>query len=118
MKRLKKVNRSLSNQLDYLRKNQDRIIEAKVNEAVAKVTSELENKVTDLEKQVAHLKSVLNNDASNSGISTAKTPINKNKRIPNSREKSNKSKGGQAGHKNMHWPDSMMMRLLNIMVNV
>lgn len=66
LKHLKKVNRSLSNQLDYLRKNQDKIIKAKVNEAVAKVTSEFENKETDLEKHVVHLKSVLNNDSSNS----------------------------------------------------
>lgn len=99
VKRLKKVNLSLSNQLDYLRKNQDKIIEAKVSEAVAKVTGEFENKVIGLEKQVAHLKSVLNNDSSNSGISTGKTPINKNKRIPNSREKSNRARGGQSGHK-------------------
>ena len=59
VKRLKKVNLSLSNQLDYLRKNQDKIIEAKVSEAVAKVTGEFENKVIGLEKQVAHFKSVL-----------------------------------------------------------
>ena len=46
----------------------------------------------------AHAK--LNNDSSNSGISTGKTPIGKEKRVPpvNSRKKSDRKKGGQPGH--------------------
>ena len=35
----------------------------------------------------------------NSGLPTSQTPINKKKVIPNTRQKSNKSKGGQIGHK-------------------
>ena len=50
-------------------------------------------------KEIARLKSLLNNDGTNSGISTSKTPINKNKVIPNGRKKSGKKIGGQKGHK-------------------
>jgi len=41
----------------------------------------------------------LNADGTNAGISTSKTPINKKKIIPNSREKSDQKIGGQDGHK-------------------
>lgn len=98
IKRLKQINQSLTNQLDYLRRNQEKIIDAKVNEAVDKVTRQFEDKVVSLERQVSNLKSILNNDASNSGIPTSQTPISKKKRIPNSRKKSNRVKGGQKGH--------------------
>ena len=37
-------------------------------------------------------------DGTNHGIPTSQTPINKEKVIPNTREKSNKTKGGQKGH--------------------
>lgn len=82
-----------------MRNNQEKIIEAKVNDAVAKVTHQFKEKVFSLEKQVSNLKPVLNNDSSNSGIPTSQTPINRKKRIPNSRERSNRKKGGQTGHK-------------------
>ena len=51
-----------------------------------------------LKKENEHLKRILNHDSSNSGIPTSKTKIGEEKRIPNSREKSDKSKGGQKGH--------------------
>ena len=38
-------------------------------------------------------------DGTNHGIPTSMTPIHKKKVIPNTREKSEKSKGGQVGHK-------------------
>lgn len=98
-KQLKRMNLSLTNRVIYLEKNQDKIIETKVNKQITKVTEAFENKVVSLEKEVSHLKSVLNNDSSNSGISTSKTPINKEKRIPNSRVKTDKKKGGQPHHK-------------------
>ena len=50
-------------------------------------------------KDNALLRARLNIDGTNSGLPTSQTPINKNKIIPNSREKSGKKKGGQPGHK-------------------
>ncbi len=79
----------------------DKIIERKVNAAVKNVTNEFENKVISLENQVLHLKSVLNNDSTNSGIPTSKTPLNKNKKIPNSRKKSDRKKVDSSVMKNM-----------------
>ena len=98
-KKLKRQVLSLTNQLNYLQQHMDEIIDRKVNAAVESVTHEFENKVITLENQVLHLKSVLNNDSTNSGIPTSQTPLNKNKKVPNSREKTGKQKGGQAGHK-------------------
>lgn len=46
------------------------------------------------DKYLANLKL----DGTTSGISTSQTPINKKKIIPNTREKTGKSKGGQVGH--------------------
>lgn len=52
-----------------------------------------------LEYEIARLKFLLNIDGTNHGIPTSQTPINKEKVIPNTREKTSKSKGGQIGHK-------------------
>lgn len=97
-KHLKMENLSLTNRINYLEEHQEEIIEKKVKVQVDKVTDAFEDKIITLEKQVDSLKSILNNDSTNSGISTSKTPINKDKRIPNSREKSDKKKGGQINH--------------------
>lgn len=56
-------------------------------------------KIKALSDEVARLTAILNNDGTNSGTPTSKTPINKSKLIPNSREKSDLPKGGQPGHK-------------------
>lgn len=64
-----------------------------------KVIEDKDKQIEALKTKIAHMQSQLDNDASNSGISTAKTPIGKKKFIPNTREKSDKNKGGQKGHK-------------------
>ena len=60
---------------------------------------EAAGKIQALSDEVVRLTAIINNDGTNSGIPTSKTPLNKNKVIPNSREKSGKKKGGQPGHK-------------------
>ena len=82
--RLKKENEDLRKQVDALEKNGGL-------DAAAKIKA--------LSDEVARLTAILNNDGTNSGTPTSKTPINKNKHIPNSREKSDLGKGGQPGHK-------------------
>ena len=54
--------------------------------------------IIDLAKEVDRLKGLLNIDGTNSGIPTSSTPINKKKVIPNSRQKTGKTIGGQQGH--------------------
>ena len=80
----------LQNQIQTLSENEEKINKEK---------DELENKLKEKEYEIARLKALLNMDGKNHGIPTSQTPINKKKVIPNTREKSNKAKGGQIGHK-------------------
>jgi len=52
-----------------------------------------------LKDEVARLTAKINHNGNNTGLPTSKTSIDKKKVIPNSRNKSDKSKGGQIGHK-------------------
>ena len=100
-------------------KQKTRIIELKVRISMD-LLNRKEKKVKKLEKEVADTKAIierkdeeilrlqrelekrdilLNNNGSNSSISTSQTSIRMKKVIPNSREKSEKTKGGQIGHK-------------------
>ena len=78
--------------------NLEKATENKIENAVDKATVELRKENEELKDEIERLKSLLNMDSNNSGIPTSKTPINKKKRIPNSREKTGKSVGGQLGH--------------------
>jgi transposase len=62
-------------------------------------------RISDLTKEVERLKSLLNIDGTNSGLSTSNTPINKKKVIPNSRKKTGRKIGGQFGHVKKNWND-------------
>lgn len=64
-----------------------------------KENEKLRKQLNEKDEEIARLKSLLNNDGTNCGLPTSKTPINKNKVIPNSRKRSNKKIGGQIGHK-------------------
>lgn len=55
-----------------------------------KLEQELEEKNAEIEalkKEILRLNGFLNIDGNNSGTTTSKTPVNKKKRIPNSRKK-------------------------------
>lgn len=54
--------------------------------------------IKELTNKIAHMAAVAAHDGTNTGTSTASTPINKKKNIPNSRRGSNKARGGQPGH--------------------
>lgn len=54
--------------------------------------------IKELQNRLAHAEALLNHDGSNTGTPTSRTPINKNKVIPNSRRNTGKPKGGQIGH--------------------
>ena len=74
-------------------KEKDKIIEEK-----DKQLQEKDAQMDALKKEIARLTAILNNDGTNSGTPTSKTPLHKKKVIPNTREKTGKSKGGQYGH--------------------
>lgn len=94
LKQVKASNKSLLKRIKYLEQNQDQIVER----AVDKATRKLREEIVELKKQIEQLRSVLNNDSTNSGIPTSMTPINKQKHIPNSRVKTGNRKGAQKGH--------------------
>ena len=119
-KQLQSFNAELRSRVNHLTlnynillKKQDSIIKkevkARTKQLEHKHSSELKAKdciindkdqqIDSLKREVAKLTAVLNNNASNSGIPTSKTPIGKLKHIPNSRVKSDKKIGGQKGHK-------------------
>ena len=64
----------------------------------AESLSEKDAVIKELQNRPAHAEALLNHDGSNTGTPTSKTPINKNKVVPNSRRNTGKAKGGQAGH--------------------
>ena len=54
--------------------------------------------IDKLKNELAHANALLGRDSTNTSIPTSQTPAGKEKRRPNSREKSGKPKGGQPGH--------------------
>lgn len=91
----KEKNVALQKQIKYMESN----IDKKVKIAVKEIVSDLLKENAKLKEENEHLKRILNHDSNNTGIPTSKTKIGEEKRIPNSREKSAKTKGGQKGHK-------------------
>ena len=94
---LQEENEALKKEIAALRKENDS--KDKEISRLTEDSNESSAKIDALSDKICHLQAKLNNDSSNSGIPTSKTPIDKNKIIPNSREKSSKPKGGQPGHK-------------------
>ena len=87
--------------LDNKLKNKEKQLEIAMDnfEANAKIKYQPlldeKDKIIDAkDKEIARLKALLNIDGTNAGIPTSQKKV-----IPNTRTKSNKSKGGQIGHK-------------------
>lgn len=88
----------LKNKFNKLQKNVQSKLD-KNTERYQSIIDEKDNQLAEKDKEIARLKALLNNDGTNSGLPTSKTPINKKKLIPNTRVKSGKKRGGQEGHK-------------------
>ncbi len=73
-------------------------LERKERDRLEREAAELRAENEALKREVARLKGIVDLDGSNSGMPTSRTPLHKKKRIPNTREKSGKNKGGQKGH--------------------
>lgn len=54
--------------------------------------------IRELEVELEHERALRNHDGNNTGLPTSQTPIGKKKRIPNTRVKTGRKKGGQYGH--------------------
>ena len=80
-------------------KKENEELRQKVESLEKSGSPDAEARIKALSDEVARLTAILNNDGTNSGTPTSKTPIDKNKHIPNSREKTDLKKGGQPGHK-------------------
>lgn len=59
---------------------------------------EMMSQISALKEALLKERAKADNDGTNSGIPTSQTPYNKKKRIPNSREKSDHTRGAQPGH--------------------
>lgn len=77
---------------------ENRTLRNKLDEITSKYDPEAEEKIKALSAEIARLNAILNNDGTNSGTPTSKTPIGKKKHIPNSRKKTGRHVGGQKGH--------------------
>jgi hypothetical protein len=95
--RLFEQNSKLSEELRKL-KYEYQLLEQRY-ETAERQRSELTDRNSQLGKENERLRGLLNIDGTNSGLPTSKTPLNKRKVIPNSREKTGKKRGGQGGHK-------------------
>ncbi len=94
--RISEENRNLKYN-ELLLKSQIETLKNK-NIALEEENQKYDELIKEKEYEIARLKALLNIDGTNHGIPTSQTPINKAKVIPNTREKSNLSKGGQKGH--------------------
>lgn len=81
-------------------------VEKKRDEKITSITLDYEEQlhekeciIDELKNKLAHAEALLGRDGTNTGMSTSQTPPEKEKRIPNSRTKSGKPKGGQTGHR-------------------
>ena len=70
-----------------------------MSERYTKELNERDRQIKELLVELGHEKALRNHDGNNTGLPTSQTPINKKKRIPNTREKTGRKKGGQYGHK-------------------
>lgn len=107
-KKLKNDYHRLSLEHSSMLINQENMIKKEVEIRTKEYKEELENKdkvIKDKDKQIEVLKETIakmqaqmDNDSTNSGIPTSKTGIGKKKYIPNTREKTGRSKGAAQGH--------------------
>lgn len=71
----------------------------KVAKEFEPIIKEKDKIIENQQEEIKRLKGLLNLDGNNAGIPTSQTPINKKKRIPNSRKNTGGKIGGVFGHK-------------------
>lgn len=93
-----KENSRLKKRNEFLEENATEMAQKAADQAANAVKNEMQKVIDEKDKIIAELRSQLNNNSSNSGIPTSKTPISQKKKVPNTRKKTGRKKGGQMGH--------------------
>ena len=89
--KLKTENSYLKNKIEKTKAGIEEYAKKLIEKELAKIIKEL----NDEKALNATLTSKLNIDSTNSGTPTSQTPYGKQKRVPNTRQKTDKKKGGQ-----------------------
>ena len=92
-----KITSSRIDQLEEENKKLTTVYELRIA-SIQQEMAQKEEKIRLLEDEILRLHARLNTDGTNSSLPTSKTPVGKKKIIPNSRIKTGKRRGGQAGH--------------------
>ncbi|MDF7637856.1 hypothetical protein PT285_00155 [Lactobacillus sp. ESL0791] len=90
-----RIDRLLQEKAELVRQNKASTTKI---QRLTKEVAHLKAQLASLVKDNDHYQTLAKTDGNNSGLPTSQTKINQKKRIPNSRVKSNKTKGGQKGH--------------------
>ena len=90
--------KSLTSKLKYLEENFDKKLETALTKVVKEVSEKYEKIIKEKDQRIFELEQRLNINSNNSSLPSSKDPIYKTK-ICNSRKETDKSKGGQIGHK-------------------
>ena len=90
--------KSLTSKLKYLEESFDKKLETALTKAVKEVSEKYEKIIKEKDQRIFELEKRLNINSGNSSLPSSKDPIYKTK-ICNSRKETDRSKGGQVGHK-------------------
>ena len=90
--------KSLTSKLKYLEESFDKKLETTLTKAVKEASEKYEKIIKEKDQRIFELEKRLNINSGNSSLPSSKDPIYKTK-ICNSRKTTDKSKGGQVGHK-------------------
>lgn len=101
----------------YLQESVEQAISSAVSKATSKVKEEYEKEIKKLNQRIFDLETRLNINSTNSSLPSSKDPIYQSK-ICNSRKTTDKSKGGQIGHKKHKLEKFMSDEVTEIMPHV
>ena len=102
VKELQDYKFSLELENQHLKDSLERLEEGSSEDVTA--AKDAKAQIAALKDEVARLTARINSNGTNTGTPTSRTPMDQEKVIPNSREKSGLPKGGQTGHKKHDMP--------------
>lgn len=97
MRKKEEIIRNLEDKIWDNQRKSDEKLSAVIAEYEEKL-GEKDSIISELKNKLAHAEALLLRDSTNTGTPTSQTPPDKEKRIPNTRVKTDNRKGGQTGH--------------------